>query len=250
MNENLINHTTSKNSKDNNTIIQENILLGEAKKMSYIKYFNLFFSIFRFFLMFYLIALFEFPNYILNASFLRVFLFLFSNLYMPLFTIFNLILVITGVLGRNFTINTASDTIIEAINCICCWCKGLCTRNVQVLKIVNFIFALISLFIFCIFLCDFLYYIRKQNNIRFFPNLKKRYMIKLVLYFFDSFLLLCQSYFFSFHEYFLKRAEIYIEFYKRLIIKNRQKEAELVRNELPSNMDNFLINRGTEMQNV
>ena len=62
--------------------------------------------------------------------------------------------------------------------------------------------------------------------------------------------LLFQSYFFYYYEYFLKRGEIYIEFYKRLIIKNRNKEASFVRNELPANIDNFLIYSGTEMNNV
>ena len=80
--------------------------------------------------------------------------------------------------------------------------------------------------------------------------MEKQVTIKTILHFADSLLLLCQSYFYYYYEYFLKRGEIYIEFYKRLIIKNRNKEADFVRNELPINIDNFLINSGTEMENV
>ena len=52
MKENLI--TNEKNNNiDNNSIANEEQLFREIKKMLYIKYLNLFFSIFRLFLMFY-----------------------------------------------------------------------------------------------------------------------------------------------------------------------------------------------------
>ena len=53
MNENLI--TDNNNDNINNTIAREKILFKEVKKMTFIKYLNLFISIFRFFLMFYLL---------------------------------------------------------------------------------------------------------------------------------------------------------------------------------------------------
>ena len=76
-------------------------------------------------------------------------------------------------------------------------------------------------------------------------------VIKLIIFFVDTALLFGQSYFFYYYEYFLKRGKIYIEFYQRLIIKNRNKEADLVRNELPINMDNFMdaAEDGTELSN-
>ena len=55
MNENLI--TDNNNDNINNTIAREKILFKEVKKMTFIKYLNLFISIFRFFLMFYLLTL-------------------------------------------------------------------------------------------------------------------------------------------------------------------------------------------------
>ena len=44
----------------------------------------------------------------------------------------------------------------------------------------------------------------------------------------------------------------YIFIHFKIIIKNRNKEAELVRNELPINMNNFLdpSEDGTEMNNI
>ena len=81
-------------------------------------------------------------------------------------------------------------------------------------------------------------------------NFRKRQLIKIILYFIVSISLLIQSYFFHFHDYFLRRGEIYIEFYKRLIIKNRKEEAELIRYQLPRNVEDFVINSGNEMQNV
>ena len=79
---------------------------------------------------------------------------------------------------------------------------------------------------------------------------EKKVLIKIILYFIDSILLLLHSYFFYYYDYFLRRGEIYIEFYKRLIIKNRKEEADFVRKELPSSIDNFIINLGNQMQNI
>ena len=71
-----------------------------------------------------------------------------------------------------------------------------------------------------------------------------------MLHFIDSLILFCQTYFFYYYEYILKRGNIYIEFYKHLIIKNKNQEAESIKNELPIDVDNFIINSGSEMKKV
>ena len=77
----------------------------------------------------------------------------------------------------------------------------------------------------------------------------KKDIIKLIIHFIDTILLFGQSYFFYYYNYFLNREKLYIELYKRLIIKNRKNEAECVRRELPVNIDED-NNSGTEMENV
>jgi len=246
MKDNLI--TTDK--PNNNEIAQEKELFKEIKKMLYIKYLNLFFSIFRFSLMFYLLSLLGyFPTQIRPTDFF-ISMHIFLVLILPVFTIINLFTVITGVLNRSFLIKKDANNYLESIKYICfCFCC-ICSKNVATLKLVTFIFSLISFIWSFYLLYFFIQDLRTPNNSRFFPYLEKQVTIKIILHFTDSLLLLCQSYFFYYYEYFLKRGEIYIEFYKRLIIKNRNKEADFVRNELPVNIDNFLINSGTEMQNV
>ena len=246
MQENLI----TNDKPNNNEIAKEKELFKEIKKMLYIKYLNLFFSIFRFSLMFYLLSLLGyFPSHIRPTDFF-ISMHIFLVLILPIFTIINLFTVITGVLNRSFLIKKDANNYLESIKYICCCVCCLCSKNVGTLKLVTFIFSLLS-FIWSFYL---LYYfiqdLRTPNNFRFFPYLEKQVKMKIMLYFSDSILLLFQSYFFYYYEYFLKRGEIYIEFYKRLIIKNRNKEADFVRNELPVNIDNFLITSGTEMQNV
>ena len=248
MKENLITNGIDNKKSE---IAQENNLFKEIRKMVFIKYLNLFFSIFRFALLFFILALLPyFPTNMRPTNFF-VIMQIIQILILPLFTIINLITVITGVLGRNFLIKKDNNAFLECIKYICCCQCCLCSRNVSTLKLATFIFCLIS-FIWSFYI---LYYFIKDfsetiNSSRFFPYLKKQVKIKIILYFADSLLLLFQSYFFYYYEFFLKRGEIYIEFYKRLIIKNRNKEASFVRNELPSNIDNFLINSGTEMNNV
>ena len=245
MKENLI--TNEKNNNiDNNSIANEEQLFREIKKMLYIKYLNLFFSIFRLFLMFYSLSLLGYLSFFGGPTNFYIILVLFSVLIMPIYTIINLIIVIAGIIGRNF-IQNKQDSIID---CICCCCGCLCTKNVTTLKMLALIYGIISLLRSFYLLNFFLIYVKTENNIKYFPNIIKNVSIKLILYFIDSILLLCQAYFFYYHEYFLKRGKIFIEFYKRLIIKNRNKEADLVRDELPANIDNLLINSETEMSNI
>ena len=234
----------------NNEIAQEKELFKEIKKMLYIKYLNLFFSIFRFSLMFYLLSLLGyFPSHIRPTDFF-ISMHIFLVLILPVFTIINLFTVITGVLNRSFLIKKDVNNYLESIKYICCCLCCICSKNVGTLKLVTFIFSLISFIWSFYLLYFFIQDLKTTNNSRFFPYLEKQVTIKTILHFADSLLLLCQSYFYYYYEYFLKRGEIYIEFYKRLIIKNRNKEASFVRNELPANIDNFLIYSGTEMNNV
>ena len=101
-----------------------------------------------------------------------------------------------------------------------------------------------------------LYYFIKdsfyKNNSKFFPYIYERVLCRIILYFVDSFLLFGLFYFFHYFEYFLNRVEKYLEFYKRLIIKNRNKEAEFVRNTLPYNIEAYISNNGNgeELQNI
>ena len=248
MNENLI--TDNNNDNINNTMAREKILFKEVKKMTFIKYLNLFISIFRFFLMFYLLTLLPIIPSAYESDIgiiIYIILLLFNILILPTFTIIVLIIVIAGVLGRSFVVNKKKDSILDILKCFCCYFCGSCPKNVETFKISTIIFGTINLIWFFHFLPD-LFQKREPNYIRFFPYITKQYIIKTLLTFLDSVLLFLQSYFFYYHEYFLRRGEIYIEFYKRLIIKNRNKEAELVRNELPNNLEN--IGLGTELQNV
>ena len=200
--------------------------------------------------MFYLLSLLGyFPTHIRPSGYFIISLIL-SILIIPIYNIISLFTVITGVFNRNFIISKDNRTFIECFKYIfCCFCC-ICSKNVTLLKIVSLFFCILcfcwSFYLLYFFIKD----LRKPNNYRFFPYLEEKITIKIILCFIDSFLLLCQSYFFYYYEYFLNRGEIYIEFYKRLIIKNRNKEAEFVRNELPVNIDNFIVNSGTEMQNV
>ena len=250
MKENLITNEENQNKNTNKkAIANEEQLFKEVKKMLFIKYLTLFFWIFRLFIMFYSLSLIGYLTFFAEPNF-YVILLIYSVIILPVYTILNLIIVITGIVGKNFMIQNQSDTFIDFFSCCCCWCKGLCTRNVTNLKILSLIFGSICLFRSFYLLHFFLIYVKTENNIKYFPNIIKNLSIKWILYFIDTILLLCQGYFFYYYEYFLNRGKIYIEFYKRLIIKNRKKEADLVRNELPTNMDNFLINSETELENV
>ena len=249
MKENLI--TNYKEISNNNNILsKENSLLKEVKKMLIIKYINLFFSLSRLFLMFFSFTLLAIP-FNRPPTIFYLILFLFSTLILPIFTIINLITVITGIISRNFLIQKDINMILESIKYMfCCSCCA-CTKNVSTLKWATLVFGLINLVKSLYLLYHYIAYIKDPDNSKFFPEIMKDTTIKLIIFFVDTALLFGQSYFFYYYEYFLKRGKIYIEFYKRLIIKNRNKEADLVRNELPINMDNFMdaAEDGTELSN-
>ena len=192
--------------------------------MFYIKYLNLFFAIVRFILMFYFISmLFYLP--IMSNEFLKViYQLIYCLLILPLFTIINLIDIIIGIFSRNFKINKNVKNIFDCIGFVC---SGFCcTKNVTVIKYNNLFFSLITLSLSILFLYYFLNdNITTKENLLDYSDWMKRVFIKIILHFIVSLLLFCHSYFFYYYEYILKRGNIYIEFYKRLIIKNRNKEA-------------------------
>ena len=250
MKENLITNYQEIKS-NNNAISQETILIKEVKKMLIIKYINLFFSLSRLFIMFFSLTLLNIPFYRPQNLFF-IFLFFYSVIILPIFTLINLITIITGILGRNFLIQKETNNILDCIRYVLCCSCCACTKNVGTLKCATFIFGIINLIKSFYFLYNYIIIIKNPNNADYNPYILRDIIIKLILFFVDTALLFSQSYFFYYYEYFLKRGKIYIEFYKRLIIKNRNKEADLVRNELPININNFLDGSedGTEMSNI
>ena len=251
MKDNLITNYQEIKSNNNNPQSQEASLLKEVKKMLVIKYINLFFSLSRLFIMFFTLSLLEVPFY-RTPSIFYIVLFLFSVIILPIFTIINFITVVTGIIRRNFLIEKDSYNILDSIRYIFCCACCACSKNVGTLKFATLIFGIICLVKSLYLLYHYILYIRNPDDDLYNPDILRDVTIKLILYFADMALLFGQSYFFYYYEYFLKRGKIYIEFYKRLIIKNRNKEAELVRNELPINMNNFLDGSedGTEMSNI
>ena len=237
MKETLIKAEENKENQINDNNNDENQFLKEIKKMRLIKYLNLFFSIFRFSLLLPKLEYIDSISLAQEPSYINFYMFIYNFFVSSIFTIMNLITITIGLINRNLVINKNDSTlfycIIACFSCFCC----VCTKNVIILKQVNFICFLISLF----WSFRLLYYAQ-------YLNLRKGDIIKLIIYFTDTILLFGQSYFFYYYEYFLNRVKLYIELYKRLIIKNRKKEAELVRRELPANMED--IDSGTELENV
>lgn len=247
MKENLI---TSDTNNDENT--RENILFKEVKKMRCIKYLNLFFSIFRTVLELYLFTYFTIFPYSINGSFFLIILLIYSSLFLPIFTLINLKDVVSGIFTGNFHNSINVENIFDCIGYNCC--GNCCTNNVTSSTYSNLIYSLLtfiwSFYLIYFFLKDYNLYLQYSQKKVFLNNYLKKVLIKIILYFIDSFSLLLQSYFFYYHDYFLRKGQIYLEFYKRLIIKNREEDAELVRKQLPNNIKDFAIHSGQEMQNI
>lgn len=218
--------------------------------MIFIKYFNLFCSIFRFVLMLYILSssiFLAFPIPLEYNPFLYIMIF-YTSLNLPIFTIINLITITFGVINRNLNLKNEENNCINYFFGFFCCCA--CTRNVSYLQLYSLIHNIIIFIWSLIILFYFIIDINTRNENIFCPYLNENVVKKIILYIIDSILLLCHFYCFDYYDYFLKRAEIYIEFYKRLIIKNKNKEAEIVRKELPDNLDNYLKDSATEMNNV
>ena len=236
---------------DNNTN-DEDQLMKEIKKMFYLKIFKLLICIIRFFLMFFLLFLIVYfpasfsPSYI--NIFVNIFFFLHLLLIAPILTIYFLIVIITGIINRDFWIKIKP----LKMNChtfFCCCC--IMSKNITFLKTLSLIDTIIislwSFYFLFLIIKDFSF----PKNFIFFPYSSRRVHIRSILNFIDSLLLLCQWFCLFSTESFLKKVNVHLEYYKRLIIKNRNKEAEFVRNNLPARLDDYLpSNDGTELQNV
>ena len=233
----------------NNNDNQENIIFKEVKKMLIIKYLNLFFAIIRILFMFFLLSLLlYFPSSVDLTSFVIMML-IYRLLIFPIFSIMILFEIILGIIRRNFIIKK-NESCIDSLRClcICWWC--LCEKNVVYYKLNTLLFSIVTFIWSFYLLYHFMYLESEYNKVFFFEYKKEKVFLKIVIYFIDALLLLSQSYCFYYYEYFLKRCQIYLEFYKHLIIKNRNKEADFIRNELPINIEELLINSGTEMNDI
>ena len=225
----------------------EEHLINEVRKMSYVKYSNFLISFTRFILMFFLIPLLLYFPKAFEPHLINVLVFLFIMLIMPLITIFLFIVIITGTIQRDFWIKKNSFK-CNFYSCLCCCC--IMSKNVNFLKRITFI----STFFDFYFLFILLYYYIKDsyvpNNKLFFPFSDERVLERIILRSIDSLLLLSQFYCFYYYNYFLNRIEKYIEFYKRLIIKNKNKEADFIRNTLPYDIESYVSSNGIELRNI
>ena len=225
----------------------EKHLMKEVKKMSYIKYLNILISFIRFILMFYLISLLLYFPKAFEPNLFSVFVFLFIMLILPLITIFLFIVIITGNIQRDFWIKKNSFK-CNIYSCLCCCC--IMSKNIIFLKRIIYIS---TFFDFCFLFILLYYYIKDSyvpNNKIFFPFSDERVLERIILRSIDSLLLLSQYYCFYYYNYFLDRIEKYIELYKRLIIKNRNKEADFIRYILPYDIDSYVSSNGTELRNI
>ena len=243
MEQNLI---VTNNSNSNE---QEN-LMREIKKMSYIQLLILFSSLLRFILLFFSIFLLIFFPKSFNPNIFSAIIFLYVLLVTPIFVIYFLIVAITGLINRDFWVKKERKNFSFYL-CFC-FCCCVMYKNVRYLKVLSLINGIIE-FLWSLIL---LYYFAKDsvypNNLKYFPYTFRRVLYRIILYFIDSCLLFGLSYFFYYFEYFLGRVEKYLEYYKRLIIKNRNKEAEYVRNALPANLELYISSNGNgeEMKNI
>ena len=231
----------------NNSNDKNDGLMKEIKKMSKIKYLNLLISIIRFLMILSLTFLIlYFPSTFRVTLFTKI-IGLTNVLILPLITSFFFVVVISGTYDRDFWVKK-NPTKINFFNCFFCWC--IMSKNVGFLKKLTLIFC-VNDFIWSFILS---YYLIKDfaipNNSKFFPFSWKRIIYRIILNWTDSILLLLQFYCFCYYGYFLNRLEIYIEYYKRLIIKKRDEEASFVRNILPYDINEYVSSSGEELQNV
>ena len=230
-----------------NTNDQDN-LMREIKIMSFVKFINLLCCVIRFFLMFFLLFLIAYFPASFKPTLTNLIFIIYLLLILPIITIFLLVVVLSGTIKRDFWIKTQPLKFgCYTLFCGCC----IMSKNVNFLK--NFV--LTNTCINFIWSFYFLYYLIKDyafpHNFTFFPFSEERVIIRAILNFLDSTLLACQYCCFFYTKFFLKKTRIYLEFYKRLIIKNKNKEAEFVRDNLPDKVEDYLSsNEGTELQNI
>ena len=226
---------------------EQDNLMKEIKKMSYIKYTNLFISIIRFILMFYLIFYIAYFPASFKPTIYIIIIILEIILMLVIITIYFLIVILTGTINRDFWVRKKPLN-FGFYTCFCCCC--IMSKNVTFLKILSLFSTIIgscwSLFLLCYLIKDFTI----SNIVKYFPSSLNRTMTRVILNCMDSFLLLGQTYCFYYYEYFLKRVEKYLELYKRLIIKNKNKEANFIRNTLPAQIESYLSYDETELKSI
>ena len=214
---------------------ENNKMMKEIKTMHIIKYLNLLIALLRFILMFFLIALIPYFPALFKPRIFTGILFL-HTLIFPIITIYLLITLISGTIQRDFWVRKKTkDMSICHLCCCCC----LMSKNVVCLKNLSFYFTIVSFLWSSLLLFYEIDDPIKSNNRRFFPNESHKVRRKIFLHYVDTLLLFIHSYIFYYFEYFLSRVKIYLELYKRLIIKNRNKEAEFVRENLPEQIYNY-----------
>ena len=225
-------------------------LMKEIKKMTIIKYLILLFSFIRFILFFVLIYLVLFFPISFKPNIFTTIIFLYKIILFQISTIYIFISVIIGTIRRNFIRGT--DQINYSLFVSCCGCCFFCCyyNNVSFLAILTFFCSIIGLVWTFILFFYYMKDLRNPNNFVYFPNIMKLILIRIIVNLVDSLLLLAQFYFFKYSEYFLDRIDKYIEYYKRLVIKNKTKESNFVRNILPYQIDNYISNNEEELQNV
>jgi len=226
----------------------EEQLNKQIKKMSRIKIINIIISIIRINLIFFainskiiLIFFFQLPIFIYTISILIV-------IFFPIRTIALSITIILGTINRNFVIKKSNYFcygICSFFFCHTLWCCF--PHNVNYLK--KNIISFFILKIFWIGIWIYVYFLR-LFKIRLFIILEKDIIFIILLNVFDCLLLLCQSYIFSYYEYFLRRTDIYIEYYKRLIIKNKTEEANFIRAQLPYELNDYISTDAIELRNI
>ena len=231
---------------------QEN-LMKEIKKMSYIKILNLLSSVVRFFLMLYSLTLIIFFPASYTLTLLGLIFSIYLILILPIITIYFLIVLITGIINRDFWIKKKPLN-IGCYTCCCCCC--IMSKNVTFLKLMTLICMIInfswSFYYLYYFIKDFkTNYTVNNGFFKLFPYSEEKVKLRTILNFIDSLLLSSQFYYFLYFQFFLNKVKIYLEYYKRLIIKNKNKEAEFVRNTLPAKIEDYVsFNDGTELQRV
>lgn len=236
------------------------LLMKEIKKMNYIKYLILIISVIRFILMFFIIFLIPFYPRTFRPNIFIIFLFLYITLIFPVLTILLLVNAITGTINRDFWAKKKNIIKFSFKSIFCCCCVML--KNVNYLKVITFIHGIIQ---FLSFICLVYYKIKEafssNSNIdinthnpprrrRFFPENPKKVNLKIIIHLIDSILLICLFYCFYYTEYFLHKIPKYLDYYKKLIIKNRNREAEYIRNTLPAKVEDYLPTEESEMKSI
>ena len=197
----------------------------EVNKMYWLKILNLIISILIIPLYFFIILLF-----FLSLKNLSIFVILDSLFFILLFAFLLLFIIISfisfiinllGTVSNSFWIKTSDSKIDKCCCYLCC-----CCINIKFLKFFYLLFAIL------IFLWDgafIVYYIQMNNEhnlgqYSIFNAIENALLVLGVVL-----LLLFQSYCFFYYNKFLNRLQIYLEYYKKLIVRGDEKKAQRVR---------------------